>query len=136
MIGEAEKNGEKVVSIDNGNQRFIEEMKKWKITVKDTDTEQRAAKKMELIETQLDLMDGIEQGISVNDSIRAAWEFRKKAYESRVDLMKTIAELHESDPDVNTTKKLIKKANEHLEKDGILPITIGEILPELEEEQQ
>lgn len=134
VIEDAAKRGETVVTVENGNKRFLDEMEKWKITIKDTDSEQRAAKKMDLVNMQLELMDGMEQGVSVNDSIRAAWEFRKNAYEKRSDLMKVIRELHDADPDVEVTKTLIDKANEGLESDGIKSIKISEIIPDFEEE--
>ena len=134
-LEEAAKSGEAVVVFDGGNKRFKEELEKWKITIKETDSEKRAAKKQELLETQLELLKGIDEGVSVNDSIRAAYEFRKQAFEARSELMKTISEMHEMDPDVDITKELVKKANEKLAVDGIKEITYGEVIPDYEEEE-
>lgn len=134
-IKAAEENGERLVVSDGGNKRFKDEMAKWKITIKDTDSEQRAAKKQELLESQLELLKGIDDGITVNDSIRAAYEFRKRAYEARMGLMDTISELHAEDPNVDVTKELVKKANEKLAADGIKQISCSDVIPDYEEEE-
>lgn len=136
IMAEASKNGEAVVVFDGGNKRFKEELEKWKITIKETDSETRAAKKQELLESQLELLKGIDEGISVNDSIRAAYEFRKQAFEARSELMKTLSEMHEADPDVDITKELVKKANEKLAADGIKEITYGDVIPDYDEEAE
>ena len=133
-IKAAAESGEKLVVFDGGNNRFREELKKWKITIKDTDSEQRAAKKQELLESQLELLRGIDDGISVNDSIRAAYEFRKRAYEARMKLVNAISELHSEDPDVEITKGLVRKANEKLAADGIKTISYTDVMPDYDEE--
>ena len=134
-IKAAADSGERIVVMDGGNERFKEEMKKWKITIKDTDSGQLAAKKQELLESQLELLNGIDEGISVNDSIRAAYEFRKRAYEARMELVNTISELHSEDNDVEITKELVKKANEKLAADGIKQISYSDVMPDYEEEE-
>ena len=132
----AADSGARLVVSDGGNKRFQEELAKWKITIKDTDSEQRAAKKQELLESQLELLNGIDEGISVNDSIRAAYEFRKRAYEVRTGLMNAISELHAEDPNVAITKELVKKANEKLAADGIKQISCADVMPDYEEEEK
>lgn len=136
IMEEASRKGDAVVVFDGGNKRFKEELEKWKITIKETDSEQRAAKKQEMLESQLELLKGLDEGISVNDSIRAAYEFRKQAHEIRCELKKTITELHDADPDVDITKELVRKANEKLAADGIKKIAYQEIMPDYEEEEQ
>ena len=134
-IKAAAESGERLVVMDGGNSRFKEEMKKWKITIKETDSEQRAAKKQELLESQLELLRGIDDGISVNDSIRAAYEFRKRAYEVRTELLNTISELHAEDPDVDITKELVRRANEKLAADGIKKISYSDVMPDYDGEE-
>ena len=134
-LAEAERNGEKVVTFDGGNKRFIDELEKWKITIKETDSDQRAAKKQELLESQLELLKGIDEGMTVNDSIRAAYEFRKAAYEQRSDLIRVLTEMHETDQDVMTSKMLVDKTNEKLEADGIKKISYEEVIPDYEEDE-
>ncbi len=133
---EAAISGNVDVKIDGGNARFLEELKKWKITIKEADDAKRAAKKQELFEAQLELVGGMEEGVSVNDSIRAAYEFRKKAYETRNSLAMAIIELHESDPDEGVTKRMIDRANETLTAEGIKNISYAEIIPEYEESEE
>ena len=129
----AEKDGEKLVSLDGGNKRFLDELAKWKITIKETDSAERAAKKRELLDSQLELMQGIEEGLSVNDSIRAAYDFRVKAYETRRDLMSVISEMHAEDPDVATTVEMVKTVNAKLADEGIKQIRVSEIVPDYED---
>ena len=134
-LEEAERNGERLVMFDGGNKRFLDELDKWKITIKETDSDQRAAKKQELLESQLELLQGIDEGMTVNDSIRAAYEFRKAAYEQRCDLIKVLSEMHEVDQDIETSKMLVDKTNEKLVADGIKKISYDEIIPNYEEDE-
>ncbi len=132
----AARDGAALVESDGGNRRFMEELAKWKITVKDSDSEARAAKKRELLASQLELVKGIEEGLSVNDAIRSAYDFRVKAYETRRNLLSAISEMHESDPDVATTRELIKTANEKLAEEGIKAISDGEVIPDYDDTNQ
>ena len=136
VANEAASNGEVADLGDGGNKRFLAELEKWKITIKETDSDKRAAKKQELFDAQLELIDGIEEGVSVNDSIRAAYNFRKKAYETRNNLTMAIIELHESDPDESITKGMIDKANETLAAEGIKKISYSEVMPEYADSEE
>jgi len=89
---EAAERGEDVGEIDNGNAAFLESLKKFKIVAKDTDDEHRLEHKAKLIEAQGELLSGLDRGLSVNDSIRAAYEFRKRAYETRNAAIETMSE--------------------------------------------
>lgn len=131
-IESAASRGESVVSFDGGNRRFLEELKKWKVTIKDGDSEARVAAKKELIDVQLELLKNIDEGISVNDSIRAAYEFRIKAAEVRSDMIAGLKEVHASDPDIAVTKEMIATANKQLEEEGILLIQEEDIFSEEE----
>lgn len=130
---EAARSGELGVTIDNGNKRFQEELEKWKITAKETDSEVRLQRKQDLMDAQLDLLDGIDQGISVNDSIRAAWEYRKRAFEERHSLIGNMREMYEADPDPETTKQLIDNVNAKLAEKGIKPISTDEVMPDYDD---
>ena len=136
VIEQAKISGERVVTIDGGNKRFKDELAKWKITAKETDGEARLKRKQELLGVQLELLNGIDEGISVNDSIRAAWEFRKNAYEARNELISALTEMHEADPDISITKELIKKANEKLAADGIKTINTEEVVLDYEPDSE
>ena len=129
-INAAAARGDAVVTVDGGNKRFLEDLKKWKVTIKEGDSEARVKAKNELVDAQLELLKGIDEGVSVNDSIRAAYQYRIEAAKTRKDLMKTIKEMHKEDPDVETTRALIKKANEQLEAEGIIPIHEEAVIPE------
>lgn len=131
-IESAVSRGESVVSFDGGNRRFLEELKKWKVTIKDGDSEARVAAKKGLIDVQLELLKNIDEGISVNDSIRAAYEFRIKAAEVRSDMIAGLKEVHASDPDIAVTKEMIATANKQLEEEGILLIQEEDIFSEEE----
>lgn len=129
-INAAAAQGEVVVTVDGGNKRFLEDLKKWKVTIKEGDSEARVQAKNDLVDAQLELLKGIDDGISVNDSIRAAYQYRMEAAKTRKDLMNSIKEMHKEDPDVETTRALIKKANAQLEAEGIIPIHEEAVIPE------
>ena len=133
---EAARSGTPTELGDGGNKRFLEELEKWRITIKETDSDKRAAKKQELFDAQLELINGIEEGVSVNDSIRAAYNFRKKAYEIRNNLTMAIIELHESDPDESITKGMIDKAHGTLVAEGIKKINYLEVMPEYADSEE
>jgi len=127
--------GEDVSEVDNGNKLFLESLQKFKIQAKETDDEHRLAHKQKLIEAQGDLLAGIDQGISVNDSIRAAYEFRKRAYEMRSTIIKTLTELHEKDGDTEGTVRQIKDLNNKLAEEGIKKISVGEVIEDYDIEE-
>lgn len=128
--------GEDTRGIDNGNKGFLESLKKLKIQAKETDDEHRLAHKQKLIEAQSELLAGIDEGISVNDSIRAAYEFRKRAYEMRSTIINTLSELHQKDGNDEDTIRQVKDMNNRLAEEGIKTISIGEVIPDYEEPEE
>lgn len=126
---------ESEVTPSNGNSTFCEELEKWKITIKDTDSLERAERKKLLLDIQLDLLKGINEGVSVNDAIRSAWEFRKKAYEMRCELISSLKQMDEADPNPETALEMLKFANEKLAEEGIKPIHPEEAYPDYEFEE-
>jgi hypothetical protein len=113
-LKEAKERGEEVGKIENGNKMFIESLKKWKITAKETDSDSRLRHKSNIIEAQAELLSAMDEGISVNDSIRAAYEFRKRAYEMRSTIIKTLSEFAEGEESHEDTIKSIKEMNARL----------------------
>lgn len=128
--------GEDTRGVDNGNRGFLESLKKFKIQAKETDDEHRLAHKQKLIEAQSELLAGIDEGISVNDSIRAAYEFRKRAYEVRSTIVNTLSELHQKDGNDEDTIRQVKDMNNRLAEEGIKTISIGEVIPDYEEPEE
>ena len=119
---------------DNGNASFLDNLKKWKITLKESDDERRMKLKEDLVTAQSDLLAGMDEGLSVNDSIKAAYEFRQRAYEMRKTIIDTFRELSEDDgEDHAITIKQIKDMNGRLAEEGIKAISIQEVLPDYEE---
>lgn len=131
----AAERGEDVGKIENGNKMFLESLKKWKITAKETDDERRLEHKSNILEAQAELLAGMDEGISVNDSIRAAYEFRQRAYEMRSTIIKTMAEFHAEGDSQEDIIRQIKDMNKRLEEEGIKKIAIGEVIPDYEEEE-
>ena len=130
---EAAAKGEEVGEIDNGNKAFLDSLKKWKIAAKETDDEHRLEHKQKLIEAQSELLSGLDEGISVNDAIRAAYQFRKRAYEMRSTIVETLTELHTKDGNAEDTIRQIKDMNNRLAEEGIKKIAIGEVIEDYEE---
>ena len=133
---EAAANGVDVGEIDNGNKLFVESLKKWKIVAKETDDDKRIEHKSKILEAQAELLAGIDEGMSVNDSIRAAYEFRKRAYEMRSTIIKTLSEFAEGEESHEDTIKSIKEMNARLEEEGIKKINISEVIPDYEDEEE
>lgn len=132
---EAAANGEDVGEIDNGNKAFLDSLAKYKIMAKETDSEHRLEHKEKLIAAQSELLDAMDEGYSVNDTIRAAYEFRKQAYETRAELCNLLTEIaQEEDTDIEIFKEQLEIANARLAEKGIKAIPLEEILPEYEDE--
>ena len=134
-IATARVEGQKVIVPDGGNSQFLEDLKKWKVTVKETDGESVVAHKSQLIDAQLELLDGIKEGISVNDAIKAAYEFRLRAAEARRSMVDMITELRNEqgeDASDEDTVALIKKCNRKLAAEGIVEIDPSEVIEDYE----
>lgn len=131
---EAKARGEDVGEIDNGNKTFLESLAKFKIVAKETDDKHRIEHKEKLVAAQVELLDSIDKGLSVNDTIRAAYEFRKRAYEMRTELSNVLRENASEETDIDSFKKQLEMVNSKLEEEGIKTIPIEEILPDYEED--
>ena len=131
---EAKARGEDVGEIDNGNKTFLESLAKFKIVAKETDDKHRLEHKEKLVAAQAELLDSIDKGLSVNDTIRAAYEFRKRAYEMRTELSNVLRENAAEETDINSFKRQLEMVNSKLEEEGIKTIPIEEILPDYEED--
>ena len=130
---EAAARGEDVGEIDNGNKSFLEGLAKFKIVAKETDDEHRLDHKEKLLAAQSELLESIDEGLSVNDVIRSAYEFRKRAYEVRTELTNLLRDIAaEGEMDIDTFKEQLKIANGKLHDEGIKAIPLEEILPEYE----
>ncbi len=138
MEKEAAADGEGKSVADNGNANFMNSLKKWKIVAKETDDEGRLDKKQRLLEAQSELLAAMDEGASFNDTIRAAYEFRKNAHMMRSTIIQTLSELNTKDGDVDQTIKQIEDINTKLSEEGIKQIAIEEVLTDYEtqEEQQ
>ena len=124
----AAASGEEVGEVYNGNKAFLEGLKKFRIVAKEGDDERRLSHKAALLAAQDELLKGLDEGLSVNDSIRAAYEFRKHAYELRSEAIKTMTEFIEAGEDVEETRSLLKQMNAKFAEEGIkriLPEEIG-----------
>lgn len=133
----AQERGEDVGEIDNGNNAFLDGLAKYRIAAKETDDEHRLEHKEKLLAAQGELLDAIDEGLSVNDTIRAAYEFRKRAYETRTELANLLREIaSEETTDIVSFKKQLEYANEKLKEEGIIAIPIEEILPDYEDEDE
>ena len=115
---------------DGGNAAFLDSLKKWKVEIKESDGEHVAKAKQDIFDSQLELIKGIEDGLTVNDSIKAAYEYRVRAAEYRTELLNMIKELHAEDGDPKAAQAMVKKANEKLTEQGLMVICDEEVLTE------
>ena len=128
--------GEKDITTDNGNQEFLDALKKWKMTIKEGDSEARQLAKEKLNDAHIELLKGIDEGMSVNDSIKAAYQFRVEAAKTRQSLIDEISRLHTEDGDFSVTKELVQVANEKLAAEGIIKINMEEVIEGYEEPEE
>ena len=119
-------------SSDGGNKAFLDSLKKWQVALKDDDSDDRVAFKQSLFDSQLELIKDIDAGGTVNDSIRAAYEYRVKAAEFRDSVVEMIKTMHSEDGDLKTTRKLIAEANRKLADKGFVLIDEHHIFTEEE----
>ena len=119
---------------DGGNAAFLESLKKWKLTVKSTDSETTAEAKKNLAEAQMELLRNMGEGLSVNDSIRAAYDFRVRAAATRNSFIDAIKGVYEQDGNADLARKVMKDMNKRLAEEGILEISEADILPDLDDD--
>lgn len=131
----AAENGEPQPETTDGNREFQEALKRFQIKAKATDSDERLAFKERLLSAQSELLSSMDEGISVNDAIRAAWEFRKRAYEMRTTIVNTLAELHSKDGNDSDTIAQIEDMNKRLAEEGIKKIEINEVIEDYETEE-
>lgn len=118
--------------IENGNKMFLDSLKEWQIKVKDTDGESRIRLKENLLQAQTELLQALKDGVSVNDSIRAAYEFRKGAFEMRNAIIETLSDFAEDPENQDIVIRQIGEMNEKLSEEGIKKITLGDVFPDYE----
>ena len=133
---EGDEDDESEEASDGGNKAFIESLKKWKLTVKDTDTKERAEAKKRIAEAQIELLDNIGKGLTVNDSIRAAYDYRVRAAATRNSFIDAIKEVYEQDGNADLARQVMKDMNKRLAEEGILEIAESDVLPEAEVEEE
>ena len=109
---------------DNGNDTFLEALKA-KIEFRDTDTKEKSELKTKLLDSQLELIQGIKEGISFNDSMEEAYKLRVRAYETRKCFIEELGKMRESDPDI--VEEGLSKVNESLAAQGIKKISREDI---------
>ena len=121
---------------DNGNNAFLESLRKLQIRAKETDSKSLTKHKEDIVTAQMDLLDGIKEGLSVNDTIRAAYEFRVRAHEYRNSAITALREWAAENPTRADFDKALADLNAKLAEEGIKTIPAEEVVPELEEEVQ
>lgn len=112
---------------DNGNKEFLDAMKQFRLKVKEADSDDRVAFKEKFLTAQGEILSAMNEGVNVNDSLRAAYEFRVRAYETRNAAIETMREFLQSGDDVEDTRGVLKQINEKFAEDGIKAITEEEI---------
>lgn len=129
----------KVAKTDNGNAAFKDALGKFRIAAKATDGEDRLAFKEKMIGAQMELISSLDEGLSVNDAIRAAYEFRVRAYETRNAAIETMSGFLAQGDSVEDTKEILAEMNAKFDEEGIkriLPEEIGIEEPEGEGQQE
>lgn len=127
--------GEEPPRSDGGNAEFEAALAKFKIRGKETDSDERLAFKEQMLSAQAELLQSLDEGSSVNDVIKAAWEFRERAYRVRQESVAQLTEYLEESQDVERTRQLLADYNSSLKENGIIEIPEEEIGIETPEEE-
>ncbi len=127
--------GEKGVVVNDGSKDFANLINDHPIVEKEGDDESAVNRKLEFLQVQEELLGGLKDGLSVNDSIRAAYEFRVRAHEMRTQIATTLREIVDEGEPSDITRKVLDDANRKLETEGIKTISAEEIGMEEENEQ-
>lgn len=88
-----------------------------------------------MLSAQAELIQSLDEGSSVNDVIKAAWEFRERAYRVRQESVTQLTEYLEESQDVERTRQLLADYSKSLKENGIIEIPEEEIGIETPEEE-
>jgi len=107
---------------DNGNDAFLDSLKT-KVEFREGESASRENFKRKILDSRIELIDQIKDGVSYKDSMKEAYKMRVRAYELRKSL---IEGLHDIAVTENASRdemdNQIQKVNKKLAEQGIIPI--------------
>lgn len=115
---------------DGGNKEFEDSLKKWQITIKETDSLDVAEHKKRVFDSQMELLDGINAGGSVDSALREAYDYRVRSAEFRDSVVEMVKAMHEDGHNNASTREMLKSANEKLAAKGLVLIDEAEVIPD------
>lgn len=111
---------------DDQNDEFLKSLKH-KVALRETDSQKRAAGKQKLLQARLDLLDAMDQGLSVKDAIKTAYIQRVRAYEARCAYIADLQDWARENPDVAEFRRGVEETNRRLAEKGIKKITADDL---------
>lgn len=113
---------------DTGNDEFLESLKT-NIKMKSTDSMSALENKKRILEGRMDLLDQINNGLSVKDTLQQAYKLRKRAYEYRQQIEDDIRDWLRENPSEEEIKATLDGFNEKLKQEGIKLLSYEDVKP-------
>ncbi len=111
-----------VESPNDQNDEFLKSLKH-NVVLRESDSATRVEGKQKLLQARLDLLDAMEQGISVKDAIKEAYIQRVRAYEARQAYISDLKNYAAENPETKDFNDTLDAVNAKLQEKGIKPIT-------------
>ena len=113
---------------------FLKNFKK-KIVFDKNDSDAEREHKAAMLQSRLDLLDALNEGKSVNQTIKEAYQYRMHCFECRNALCSDLTSwVKEYNPTEKEFETMFKKYNDKLGESGIKPLEREEVLVEDNEE--
>ncbi len=115
-----------VESPNDQNDEFIKSLKH-KVALRENDSQTRAESKQKILQARLDLLDALDQGMSVKDTIKEAYIQRVRAYEARQAYIEDLRDWALENPNAAEFRQGLEETNKKLGEKGIKKITLDDL---------
>ena len=113
-----------------GDDSFLRSLKA-KVQIREGDSDGKVEMKTKLLDSQIELLQQIKDGISFNESIEEAYRLRVRAYETRKCFIEELSKMAVDEPTL--VQDGLRQVNAALQEQGIKKITLEDIGIEEEE---
>ena len=115
-----------VEEVNDQNDQFLKSLKH-AVKLRESDSPERVETKQKLLQARLDLLDAMDQGMTVRDAIKAAYIQRVRAYEARCAYIEDLRDWAQENPNADEFKRGMEETNKRLSEKGIKKITLDDL---------
>ena len=123
---EVKDKGQKINILSLGDDEFIKSLKH-KVALRENDSQTRAESKQKILQARLDLLDALDQGMSVKDTIKEDYIQRVRAYEARQAYIEDLRDWALENPNAAEFRQGLEETNKKLGEKGIKKITLDDL---------